>query len=620
MSDETDSYWSQVLRRPYRRRVLLRGVALGSAGLAGAAIVGCSSSNNSNGKRANAPSAAATQAGGARAGGTATAAVSAGSAAGTSPIAALVRRSASQPSGEAPVRGGAYTAASGGNPPTLDPHKTSSVTTMTSVSPVMSRLLAFKSVWDVNTSNNREVTPDLAQSVESPDGATWTVKLRADAAFHNVAPINGHPVEAEDIKVTFTRAVAPTSANRGNLSAIDPNQIQTPDKNTVIFKLNYPFAQFATLVASGIYGWIFPREIANDAYDPTKTIVGSGPFLFDSYTPDVAITYKRNANWYDKDRPYIDSIKYAIVPDPNQQAAQFTAGNLDVLGNIAQDNVPTLTKQNQNADLIANWGPGDGQMYFQWGEANSPMKDIRLRQALSLALDRNALAKVAFDGKAIPTFYAPQSFGKWALKLEQLPADTAQYYKADLGKAKQLADAAGASSLTIKMLSPTPFPPSGEAPWFKTMRETVYNMLQALPWKINLVLIDYNKDWVGGGKGVRYGSFDVNSIVFAGLEGRNDVDEYIFSWYDSQSTANVEHLKDDMLDSMISKGRTILNEDERVKAYLGIQRYMAGQLFSVAGNPNGLAYTMVAPRVRNYLIGDTYGVGIGTWANLWLKK
>lgn len=591
---------------------MLRGAALTGAGLFGAAIAGCSSSNHNKGGAAN-PS--RTSAGGTPSAGAAAAPP------GASGAAALIGRTGQPaPPGEQPVRGGTYTLAIGGNPQGLDPHGTSSVNTFTAASVIMSRLMVVKTMFDINAANNRAVGLDLALSVESPDAQTWTVKLRPDARFHNVAPVNGHPVEADDVIATFQRGVAPRFPSAAGLSMIDPAQITSPAKDTVVFTLKFPFASFTDTLASGAFGLIFPREIASDGYDPNKVVIGSGPFIFDSYTPDVAFTMKRNPDYFDKQRPYLDGVKIAIVPDPNQQFAQFAAGNLDVLTNISQSNLPTFQKQVPTAETITNWGPGDGHIYYNMTDPASPFRDLRLRQAMSLALDRNALSKVAFEGKSIPNFYSSQSLGKWALKMEQLPRETAQWYAFDQQKAKQLASASGAAGLSVKYLSPSPYPSSGESPAFKAEREATYNMLQALPWKINLVLLDSQKEWINGGKGVRYGNFAPDSAVWAGLEGHTDIDEYIYTWYGSQSVANIGHLHDETLDQMLLKGRSLVDEDERLKQYIELQKYMAAQFFSVAGNPNGLRFTLVAQRVRNYLVEDLYGIGTGTWSYLWLRK
>jgi peptide/nickel transport system substrate-binding protein len=597
------NFWDAQARRRLSRRALLRGTALAGAGLVGASLVACKGGAASpSGGTQKAPNVQATSAAG---------------------VNALVGRTGKPPAGQ-PVTGGTLNVVNGINPPTLDPHGSTSAGSFTAINPAMSRLLRFKSPWDVNATFNRETEADLATSVESPDAVTWTFHLRNDAKFQNIPPVNGHPVQAEDIKQTYLRATSDKNANHGSLGMIDPSQIQTPDNYTVVFKLKFPYAPFRAIVASGIYGWILPREIANDAYDPTKTLIGSGPFVLDKYTPDVELVYKKNPDWFEKGKPYIDGAHLAIVADPNAQIAQFEAGNLDYISSPLNDNtLPGVRQQVPTAELYTTWGPGDGQMYFPLGpESNSPFKDIRLRRGLSLLIDRDAITKVAFNGKAAQDFYTPLSFGKWALHITQLPPETAKYYKQDVQAAKQLIDAAGGGSLVLKMLSPYPFPPGAEPFWYHTMREMVANFLTLGPWKTNLVLIDYTKDWVNGGRGVRYGYFPSpnDSMVFAGLEGRQDVDQYVFDWYDSQSSLNCEHLHDDKLDSMIAKARTIVDDDQRAKAYIDLQTYMADQMFSVAGQPNGLSYTMIAKRVVNYTAGDSYGAGTGTWSNLWLQK
>ena len=345
MQGQSSNYWT-AQRRRLSRRAALQGAALLGAGFAGLTLTACKGGPLNPAK--------------------VTSSKSSGRPAGRD-VNSLIGRTGKKPA-EAPTTGGSYNGVVGSNAPTLDPHGSSSVLTMQAVSPVMSRLLRYKSPWEPAETYDCNVEPDLALTAESSDAVTWTFKLRPDAKFQNIPPVNGHPVEAEDIKVTYTRAVSPANANRGSLGMIDPNQIQTPDKNTVVFKLRYPYAPFSKLVASGVYGWIFPREIANGSYDPAKTVIGSGPFLLDSYTPDVAYAYKRAPEWFEKGKPFIDGIRVAVVPDPNQQIAQFTAGNIDVIQSpVNDDNLAEVQRQSPSVETYTTWGPGDGQIYFPWG-------------------------------------------------------------------------------------------------------------------------------------------------------------------------------------------------------------------------------------------------------------
>jgi peptide/nickel transport system substrate-binding protein len=545
--------------------------------------------------------------------------VPAGAPQGVAPSVASLLSRTGKPAGagEQPQPGGVFRALFNANPATLDPHGTSNVYTGQVAGAVASRLMRIKTTWDVATSLNAEVEPDLAQSVESPELTTWIFKLRRDARFQNVPPVAGRAVEAEDIKATFLRALSERSVHRGSLSMIDAAQIQTPDPATVVFKLKYAYAPFASLTASGVFGWIMPREVGEGRYDPTKQAIGSGPFVFESFTPDVGFRFRKNPDWYEKGQPYLDGVQVAVVPDPAQRLAQFTANNVDSVG-VPPDDLDTMRLQNPKAEVITGFDPGDGQLYFQLGDPSSPFHDIRLRQAVSLAIDREAYSKVIKQGKSTLGWYVPPRFGKWALSMEDLPADVQQWYKYDLPRARRLLQEAGGDKLAIKVLKPTPYPPD---PWFQTAGEMITNMLGALPWRVQFVTIDYTKDWVGGGKGVRYGNFPADAVVWAGLEGgRTIADEYLYGFWDSRSTTSITRVNDPQIDALIDKARATLNEQESVKAYIEVQKYIASQVYCLAGIPMGMAYTMVQPQVTNYLVGDAYGIGVGTWAKLWLKQ
>ena len=202
--------------------------------------------------------------------------------------------SASGASSETPQKGGTFNYYLVGNPPTLDPHRSTSGETMRPGGAVYSRLFRFKTAQDPKVAESKELENDLATSVESVDGNTWTVKIRTDAKFHNVAPVNGHAVEAEDVKQTFLRAIDAKNPNGGSLDMIDPNGIQTPSADTIVLKLKYHFAALPSMLGVPLYGWILPREAVAGAYDPAKLMIGSGPFILDNYTPDVAMTFKKN--------------------------------------------------------------------------------------------------------------------------------------------------------------------------------------------------------------------------------------------------------------------------------------------------------------------------------------
>ena len=514
-----------------------------------------------------------------------------------------------------PRQGGTFTYYWNANPPALDPQFFATGATTAFACAVMNGLFRFKTAPDPQVSLNHELENDLALSAESADAVTWAIRLRPDARFHNVAPVNGHPVEAEDVKATFVRGVnSPQNPNRSVLGMIDPSQITTPDAHTIIFKLKYPYAPFASVLGSVQYGLIFPREVASGGYDPSKLIIGSGPFLFDAYTPDVGVTLKRNQDYYDKGTPYLDAVHHAIVPSTVQQLAQFSAGNLDIL-HVAQTDVQTATKSNPNAPLIKVAGSGGALLNFQMGDASSPFQDFRLRQAVSLALDRDAIGKALYAGQYEPCFAVNLSMGKWALRMAQLDSSVQQYYKFNLSQAKQLVEQTGASNLNLKLA----YPSHAFGTDFDTVVQTIFNMLSALPWKLTLVPLDYNKDYLAGGKGYLYGYFPSDTIVCETSNPFPETDLYLYGYYHSQSARNWAHLHDSTLDGFIDKARGTTDVEARRQAYLDAQKRIASELDSVQGLPSGFTYTLVRPEVRGFnYVPETNSDG-RAWAKIWLK-
>jgi peptide/nickel transport system substrate-binding protein len=567
------SYWTDWARRRLRRRGLLAGAA-GGLGLAGLGLAGCSTTSKSS-------SSAATPATGAQSG--------------------------------AAQKGGTYNDSTLRNNP-LDPQKVSAGA-QTVIGGVYSRLFKFQTSTDPTTIADHNVENDLGLSAESPDAITWTVKLRPDAKYQNIAPVNGHAVEAEDVKASWTRALDPatTNPNRGQLNMVDAAQIQTPDKQTVVFKLAYPYAPFKQTLASPAYSWVLPREAAAGAFDPVKTAIGSGPFILDTVTPDVAYTYKRNPDYFLKDQPQIDGYKTAVIPTVAAQMAQFTAGNLDLMQVDNPNDLATMQQQNPKVKPIQIMDGRPFPIYFQLGDSTSIFQDPRVRQAVSMALDRDALGKAIYSGQSVSPTFIPGYMGKWALKLSDLSSSTAAFYKYDPANAKKLLEAAGVGNVHLQFAYVQIF-----GVGYTKLCEACGSMLNAVGLQTTLVSQDYNKDFVDSGKGTRQGYFPKDMIVFASSAGYTEADEFIYSYFDSQSTSNQEHLNDPQMDAMISKQRTIVDVNERLKAVLDIQKYVCDKVY-VVPTVGSYYWDFVNPRIQNFQYSSTLGSPTEEIAKLWIK-
>ena len=148
-------------------------------------------------------------------------------------------------------------------------------------------------------------------------------------------------------------------------------------------------------------------------------MIGTGPFVFGNYTPDVELSFRRNQDWFEKDRPYLDGLHLAIIPDPAQRLAQFKAGNLDQI-TLASTDVDSMKSANPKADLVASSPSQMWPLVGSLADPSSPWNDIRVRRAFSMALDRVAIGASVLGGKYQKQAVLPLSLGKWAVKPQDL--------------------------------------------------------------------------------------------------------------------------------------------------------------------------------------------------------
>jgi len=209
----------------------------------------------------------------------------------------------------------------------------------------------------------------------------------------------------------------------------------------------------------------------------------------------------------------------------------------------------------------------------------------------------------------------PASLGKWALRLSELDADTAQYYKYDPTKAKQLLQASGILNQQFKWLYGNTLGPN-----LDPQNGALQNMLTAVGFKTTSVEVDYQSVYIDGGKGIRQGFFPTDTIVYGGQQaGFTEVDEFLFSYFHSKSTQNEENVRNPELDAMIDKERTLVNEEERLKAALDIQRYIAKKVY-VLNAGEAKAFQFVQPRVQNFARDRDKDGAVASYWKMWLTQ
>ena len=495
----------------------------------------------------------------------------------------------------------------------LDPIANTTYTAQYLASMSYSRLLKFKTDAKATTADNYESIPDLASGFEAAtDGTQYTFKLKP-AKFHAKAPINGRQVEAEDVRVTLERfKTDPKNTNRNTFNLVD--KVETPDAQTVVFKLKQPFGPFVSLISTAQYLWIMPKELGSNAFDPAKDQIGTGPFMYESLQPDVEIKYKKNQNYFVNERPYIDEFKWVVLTDSTQEVSQFQAKRLD-LAEIPYEQVKDVQKSNPDANILKFDGSTLPFIAPQW-RGTSVFKDERIRRAMSHATDRDSLVQLSFGGEGFWQSMVPSSFGRWRVDPKTDSSPGAKYFKFDIKESVALMKAAGydeSKPLKFKFI----FTPNGYTQRFNQYAEAVAGMLKETKvFDPQIVTADYQGEYIKSG-GIFFGAYEG---VFFGLQsGFNDPDDYLFNPMHSKSTRNHVGVEDPQLDAMIDKERATINVEERVKAVQEIQRYVFDKMYYVT-TFYGPLYQFLQPWLRGYYSNRGYGLGAERFLDMWLNK
>lgn len=278
------------------------------------------------------------------------------------------------------------------------------------------RLLKFTVVQYPKQNDGSMVEGETMESFEfSGDRLTLTMKLRQGMKWDGRAPTNGRVITTEDVlfswkKFAAVNASAPNlvyDATRSPGAAVE--SVTAPDNRTIVMKLKQPDPALLTLLAGWDQFYVMPTE-SEGGFDPKTEVRGHGPWLLDEHRPSAYMHWRKNPDYYVKDRPFFDRLERALVPEFATRLSQFKAGNIhtDVVAASQQDviqlkrDVPaTLVYQAQNFPVASS--PN-----IIWGyEGNSIFRDVRVRQAVSMAIDREAFAdaienRANFEREGLP--------------------------------------------------------------------------------------------------------------------------------------------------------------------------------------------------------------------------
>ncbi|WP_045390879.1 ABC transporter substrate-binding protein [Falsirhodobacter sp. alg1] len=233
--------------------------------------------------------------------------------------------------------------------------------------------------------------PDLALSWEgNEDLSVWTFNIRPDVTFHD-----GTPCTADDVVASFQAILNPdlSSPARNNVGPID--KVEAVDATTVRFTLTSPYADLPVALAYNNARIIPASVIAGDFDSLRSTANGTGPFRLVSYEPDRMVVVEKNPDYYDPARPYLDRVELHVFPDFGAQVSSLMAGDIDMISTLGPNDFLRLDGQD-GIDVLRS---ESGQFCnVNFGTDIAPFDDPRVRRALALTVDRDAMVDFMTEG------------------------------------------------------------------------------------------------------------------------------------------------------------------------------------------------------------------------------
>jgi peptide/nickel transport system substrate-binding protein len=285
----------------------------------------------------------------------------------------------------------------------------------------------------------------LVTSWEMVNPSTWIFKLRQGVKFHNRPPVNGREMTADDVKYSYE--LLKDKAQYSTRAAL-VKTISVVDRYTVKFELSMADPKFYLNVVDSLSPVIVPREAVEAPGGLGENPIGTGAFMLKEFSPGEGALLVKNPDYYLKDKdgrslPYVDAVRLYFTKDAATESALFRSRQLDVMRVSTLDQLYALMRTVPDLMLyrVPSFGWGDYGMSMALDKA--PFKDVRVRQALSMAINRDIVSEVINKGDAALYGPFPWALAGFTKRTDYSYANLGPNYQYNPKEAKQLLAAAG---------------------------------------------------------------------------------------------------------------------------------------------------------------------------------
>jgi peptide/nickel transport system substrate-binding protein len=270
---------------------------------------------------------------------------------------------------------------------------------------------AAAAIFDTLTylDDKHEVQPKLALSwTHSDDFKTWTFKLRPGVKFHDDTPFN-----AQAVKENFDRQKDPANKCRCAFYIAYIHDVQAADELTVVYHMNDPTVNQPALmtIQSQNNAVQSPTAWKTKGDDYNRNPVGTGPYILKSWTAGDRMVLEKNPDYWNKGHPYLDRIVLKPLPDAQSRFASLQSGEVDIVWDDEYD-ADNIMKAQKDPKLTVHTYFGSGAQVYAFNTKVAPFDDVRVRQALVMAIDRKKMSQAITNGLARPASN-PYGDGSW---------------------------------------------------------------------------------------------------------------------------------------------------------------------------------------------------------------
>lgn len=333
--------------------------------------------------------------------------------------------------------------------------------------------LAYDSL--VEYDRNLNILPALATSWEHPDDRTTIFHLRKGVTFHD-----GKEFTAEDVVYSVELQPDPTSVDPSasamggfmpdieSVEALDDYTVKivTPSPDVTLLGW-FAWARWSVIVSKDFY----------DKYDPSVQVNGTGPFRLVEYIPNDRVVYEKNPNFWKPDQPYVDRITLKIIPDESARVAALRAGDIDAT-TVSSADIARPLESDPDINTFSGVTGQNRVVQISVKNDGKPWDDKRVRQAISMAINRQDIIDKVYGGKARLTASIPEGWGPYGLPVDELAKNPFLQYNPERAK-ELLAEAGYADGFDVEMITIT-------VPEYESLAEIVQENLRQIGIRANI--------------------------------------------------------------------------------------------------------------------------------------